>query len=185
MTATAADARTLLDDVRTSAAWIARALESSGYRADFSPLSLRDVERFMAEHSDHGIAVPGGLLATDLGPRLFALGAYLGETVRRSAGGTWETDAEDPDSEMNLRLRLPDGSVVWPVQRMVKRFRHGHEDSVVGYAMGLGLQPARRRSRLRPGSRAGRGVHGPRELGRGRRGPVRIREAPKGGARLA
>lgn len=150
MTATAADARNLLDDVRTSAAWIARVLNSSGYRADFTPTSLRDVERFMAEHSDHGIAVAGGLLATDLKARLFALGAYLGETVRRSAGGAWETDAEDPHSEVDLTLRLPDDSVIWPVQRVIKRFRHGHEDSIVGYAMGLGMQPSappRRRHR--------------------------------------
>ncbi|MGW5098504.1 hypothetical protein ACWEQ1_31515 [Streptomyces nodosus] len=68
----------LLDDVHTSAAWVARALGSSGYRADFTPESLPDIERFMSEHSDHGIATDGGLLATDRGPRLFALGAYLG-----------------------------------------------------------------------------------------------------------
>ncbi|MFF5159007.1 hypothetical protein ACFY3N_22780 [Streptomyces sp. NPDC000348] len=141
MTATAADARTLLDDVRTSAARIARVLDSSGYRADFTPPSLRDVERFMAEHSDRGIAVAGGLLATDPGPLLFALGAYLGETVRRSAGGTWETDDEDPHSEVHLRLRLPDGSLIWPVQRVAKRFRHGHADSLVGYATGPAPQP--------------------------------------------
>ncbi|MFH8452732.1 hypothetical protein ACH4CD_26245 [Streptomyces fungicidicus] len=153
MTATASDARGLLDDVRTSATRIARALERSGYRADFTPASLRDLERFMAEHSDRGVAVAGGLLATDQGSRLFALGAYLGETVRRSAGGTWETDGGDPHSEPGPALRLPDGSLVWPVQRMVKRFRHGHEDSIAGYATALGLhlstRPRRRAWRWR------------------------------------
>ena len=78
-----------LDDVVTAADWIARALESSGYRADFTPQSRWDIERFMTEHSAHGTAVAGGPLAVDPGSRLFALGAYLGETVRRGLGGTW------------------------------------------------------------------------------------------------
>ncbi|CAL9484175.1 hypothetical protein [Streptomyces sp. enrichment culture] len=134
----------LLDDVHTSAAWIARALGASGYRADFTPESLTDVERFLTEHSAHGAAVPGGLLATEAGPRLFALGAYLGETVRRGLGGVWEADDEDPYGEVNLALRLPGGAVVRPVQRVIKRFRNGPEDSLVGYAVGLGLPASAR-----------------------------------------
>ncbi|MBB4792510.1 hypothetical protein [Streptomyces nodosus] len=149
----------LLDDVRTSAARIARALGSSGYRADFTPESLPDIERFMSEHSDHGIATDGGLLATDRGPRLFALGAYLGETVRQGLGGVWEVDDQDPHGEINIVLRLPDGSIIWPVQRVIKRFQNGPEDSLVGYAIGLGLRlsaqsparPHRRRSWFRRG----------------------------------
>jgi hypothetical protein len=128
----------LLDDVRTSAEWIARALDGSGYRADFTPDCLRDIERFMSEHSDKGTAVEGGLLATDLGARLFALGCYVGETVRIALGGRWEADDDDPRGEINIRLRLPDGSVVWPVQRLVKRFANGPEDSIVGYWTALG-----------------------------------------------
>jgi hypothetical protein len=34
----------------------ARALNSDGYQADFTPESLRDIERFMDEHNDHGVA---------------------------------------------------------------------------------------------------------------------------------
>ncbi|MFD7282321.1 hypothetical protein ACFV80_36185 [Streptomyces sp. NPDC059862] len=147
----------LLHNVRTSGAWIAPALNSSGYRADFTPESLPGIERFMTEHSAHGIAAAGGLLATDVGPRLLALGAYLGETVRHSLGGLWETDDQDPHGEMNIVLRLSDGSTIWPVQRVIKRFQNGPEDSIVGYAIGLGLRlsaqspapPNHRRSWLR------------------------------------
>ncbi|WP_225102708.1 hypothetical protein [Streptomyces sp. CoH27] len=129
----------LLDDVDTSAQWIARALDSSGYRADFSPPSLRDVEQFMREHSDVGTPVEGGLLTADLGARLFALGCYVGETLRHALGGSWEADDDDPQGEINIRLHLPDGAVVWPVQRLMKRFRNGPEDSIVGYGAALGL----------------------------------------------
>ncbi|XUL86674.1 hypothetical protein ACQ86D_08100 [Streptomyces galilaeus] len=132
----------LLDDVRTSAEWIARALDSSGCRADFTPAALRDIERFMSEHSDRGTAVEDGLLATDLGARLFALGCYVGETVRLALGGHWEVDDDDPRGEIDIRLRLPDGSVVWPVRRLMNRFANGPEDSIVGYATALGALTA-------------------------------------------
>ncbi|MER5373061.1 hypothetical protein [Streptomyces sp. NPDC002553] len=143
---------TLLEDVDASARWIARALKSSGYRADFSPASLRDVEQFMIDHSGAGTAVEGGLLATGLGSRLFALGCYVGETVRRALGGSWEADDGDPEGEINVKIRLPEGAVIWPVQRLMKRFENGPEDSVDGYGTALGLDmspqsrtPAKRR----------------------------------------
>ncbi|MEV0486850.1 hypothetical protein AB0I69_40420 [Streptomyces sp. NPDC050508] len=92
----------------------------------------------MSEHSDKGTAVEGGLLATDLGARLFAFGCYAGETVRIALGGRREADDDDPRGEINIRLRLPDGSVVWPVRRLVKRFANGPEDSIVDYWAALG-----------------------------------------------
>ncbi|USQ85541.1 hypothetical protein NFX46_18235 [Streptomyces phaeoluteigriseus] len=40
---------------------------------------MPEIERFVVEHSNHGIAVTDDVPITDLGPRLFDLGAYLGE----------------------------------------------------------------------------------------------------------
>lgn len=111
----------LLHDIRTSAQWIAVALSSSGYQAIFTPGSLREVERFMGEHSEYGIAVPGGLLAADLGPRLFALGAYVGESIWQHLGGTWVTEGDGSKAEIGIALRPSDGSTIWPVQRVIKR----------------------------------------------------------------
>src|SRR5215216_4179026 len=102
---------------QSAASWIADALSSSGYRADLSPQSLWEVDRFLAEQSRQGAATPGGLLAEDLGSRLFALGAYTGEVIRRSLGGEWSGDDNDPEAEINVELHLADGSIVWPVQR--------------------------------------------------------------------
>jgi len=55
---------------------------SSGYCADFSIDSLRDIDRFFDEHSRKGEVVPGGLLAERFGSRIFAIGSYVGETIR-------------------------------------------------------------------------------------------------------
>jgi hypothetical protein len=43
---------------------------------------------------------------------LFGLGAYVGEVIRKSVGGTWIGDHVDPEGEMNLTLHLPDGADV-------------------------------------------------------------------------
>ena len=88
-----------------------------------------------------------GLLAKDTSLRLFSLGAYVGEVVRRDAGGAWEGDDEDPEAELNLALRLPDDSVVWPVQRAIERMRNGAEDGIVAYAAALGVDVGEKPSR--------------------------------------
>ncbi|MFF5233197.1 hypothetical protein [Dactylosporangium sp. NPDC000521] len=89
------------------------------------------------------------MLAQQLGARLFALGAYVGEVVRRHTGAAWSGDDDDPAAEVNIALDLPDGRRIWPVQRVMKRFSNGGEDGLVAYGAALGLdtgsQPATRR----------------------------------------
>jgi len=130
---------TIRKDIAKASDWIAKALASSGYRADFSPSSLSEVDRFFEEHSANGTPRAGGLLSDGLGSRLFALGCYVGEVVRRSKGGEWYGDDTDPEVELNAELRLADGSVCWPVQRVVKRLKNGDEDSIAAYGIGLGI----------------------------------------------
>ncbi|MFE7932934.1 hypothetical protein ACFU6S_30295 [Streptomyces sp. NPDC057456] len=58
---------------------------------------------------------------------------------------------------MNIALRMPEASIIWPVQRVLQRFQNGPESSIVSYATGLGPAPisrhpsssVRRRSWLR------------------------------------
>ena len=129
----------LAEDLDGAADWISRALSSSGYLADFSPASLWAIDRFLDENSTAGVARPGGLLDRDLGSRLFALGAYTGEVIRRALGAQWRTDDQDPQGEVNVELILPDGDVIWPVQRVMKRYKNGSEDGLVAYAVALGV----------------------------------------------
>ena len=66
---------TPVEDISSGANWISKALQASGYRANFAPESLWEIDRFFDEHSPNGTPKPGGLLSADLGQRIFALGA--------------------------------------------------------------------------------------------------------------
>jgi hypothetical protein len=133
----------LREDLDGAASWIAEALRSSGYLADFSPVSLWSIDRFFDEHSKRGKPRRGGLLSNDLGSRVFALGAYTGEVIRRQLGGEWRCDEDDPRGEINVELALPDGGTIWPIQRVMKRLSNGAEDGIAAYGAALGLDVGR------------------------------------------
>ena len=152
----------LTDDIDASAAWIAQALKSSAYHADFSPQRLWSIDRFFDDNSKRGQPKRGGLLASDLGRRIFALGAYVGEVIRRNAGGTWHGNDDDPDGEINVEVVLADGTRMWPVRRVMKRYKNGPEDGVAAYAAALGLdvgQPPHPAARRRLFGRDGAHAH--------------------------
>jgi len=130
---------TIKEDIAASADWISRALISSGYSADFTPQSLWEIDRLFDEHSRNGAAKQGGLLSSGLGQRVFAIGSYMGEVVRRKLGGEWVGTDNDPEAEINVELQLHDGTRCWPVQRAMKRFKNGAEDGIAAWGAGLGL----------------------------------------------
>lgn len=124
---------TLIEDAREAAAWVADALASSGYEADYSLESLRELDRFFDDHAPNGHAVPGGLLSENLGSRLFALGSYVGEVVIRAYGGEWRANDNDPEGELTIAVVLPSGTTMWPIQRVMRRFKNGNEDGIYDY----------------------------------------------------
>jgi hypothetical protein len=56
------------------------------------------------------------------------IGAYTGETLRRTVGGTWGIHAE-----FGPGLLLPSGTWTFPIAKAEKRFRNGHEDDLGFY----------------------------------------------------
>jgi len=127
----------IVSDAVASAEWMANALSSSGYKANFSLDSLREVDRFLDDQAPGGNPKPGGLLSQNRGVRLFALGAYVGEVIRRQAEGQWQGDDGDPKAEINLAVHLKSGAICWPVQRVMKRFKNGAEDGIYIYGIAL------------------------------------------------
>jgi len=123
----------IVTDALSSAEWISKALTSSGYKADFSLNSLKEVDRFFDEQTKDGKAKAGGLLSEKLGQRLFGIGSYVGEVIRRKRDGKWAGNDADPQAEINLSLKLNSGATIWPVQRVMKRMKNGREDSIYAY----------------------------------------------------
>ena len=131
---------TIIEDIDGASEWIAQALQSSGYAADFTPPSLWEIDRFFDEQSADGEPNRKGLLSESLGSRMFAIGAYVGEVLRRELGGEWVGDDDDPEVEINVALQGVDGSVCWPVQRVMKRLQNGPEDGIAAYGSAMGLE---------------------------------------------
>lgn len=127
---------TLMEDLITAKTWIAEALQSSGYTADFSFESLREVDRFFDDVVDDEAhtAKPGSVLEENTGMKLFSLGAYVGSTIIATCGGEWLTDDEDLQGEVNVAIKLPSGSIIWPVQKVMGRVMNGKEDAIFPYA---------------------------------------------------
>lgn len=120
-------------DAKRSATWVSSALVRSGYKADFSLESLKEIDRFFDEHSENGKPKPGGLLSEQLGNRIFSIGSYVGEVLIKEYGGKWIGNDKDPESEINLELRLKGNIGLWPIKKTIKRFQNGSEDSLYFY----------------------------------------------------
>jgi hypothetical protein len=124
-------------DARSAAEWIAAALPSSGYLMDFSIESLKEIDRFFDEHGPQGRPRSGGLLSENFGNRIFSIGAYVGEVICRRTGAVWQGDDSDPDAEINVAVRFKRGQIIWPIQKVLKRYQNGPQDSIYGYGIAL------------------------------------------------
>jgi hypothetical protein len=137
-TALFAEGSKITADIKTSAKGIAEALKSSGYKADFTIESLKELDRFFDEHTECGKAKPGGLLEKRTAIKIFSISSYVGEVLRKKYGGEWIWMGSDSDVEMRLELRLKDGVGLLPTQKVMKRFRNGDEDSLYLYGIAAG-----------------------------------------------
>jgi len=118
----------LEDDIRSASEWVVRALNVSGYNADYSLESMKEIDRFFDEQSGEG-----GIISRNRGQIIFALASYIGETVIRLYGGKW-----GGSDEVNMSVELDGGTVIFPTQRAMKRYQNGSEDSIYAYVYVLG-----------------------------------------------
>jgi hypothetical protein len=125
---------TLIEDIKTQSDWIIKAFKADGYNLDYTIKSFIEIDRFFQKHSKNGRPVPGGRLSQNLGPIIFSIGSYIGETfIKIDKGAEWITDDNDPQGEVTASVKFSDGSQCWPMQRAMNRFKNGSEDSVYPY----------------------------------------------------
>ncbi len=120
------DKEALKKDIVTAKEWIKAALESSGYRADFSIESLKDIDRFFDEQNKDE-----GILSQNTGRILFALGVYVGETIIANYGGQW--DLSNCNSETSIKVKLNEKTELFPVVRVMSRYDFGNVSSIYAY----------------------------------------------------
>ena len=124
----------LIEDIKTQSNWIVKAFGADRLKLDYSLRSLIEIDKFFNKHSNNGKAVKGGRLSKNLGPIIFSIGSYVGETIiKHVPGASWQTDDEDPQGEINASVRFPDGTIIWPMQKVMKRFQNGAEDAIYVY----------------------------------------------------
>ena len=63
---------------------------------------------------------------------MFSLGCYIGE-VLTNVGGEWHFDEKDPQWGMTATVKMHDGTVCCPAQRLIKRMFEGPENELYFY----------------------------------------------------
>lgn len=125
---------TIKEDIVTFSNMIVRGFDNDKLKLDYTLTSFKDIDTFYNLHSKNSERIEGGRFSKNLGQILFSLGAYIGQTIIKIVPDTiWVTDEDDPEGEINAILKLSDETVVWPMQRTIKRFRNGEEDGIYIY----------------------------------------------------
>jgi hypothetical protein len=102
------------------------AREGAGIRLDYSPSSLALLDRVVDSIHREGLALEA------VTPTLVSFGSYAGEVLVRGGRARWEEfDAGRRDIfGQPFGIITPDGRVWNPLDKAVKRFRHGPQDSL-------------------------------------------------------
>jgi hypothetical protein len=124
------DAATLAFDMERKAEAIVAAATANRDELDFSVESLVALDAMLDRLFGRRwpIGRNGRLDAARFGPMIEPIGAYVGETLRRSVGGTWGVN-----EEFGPGLLLPSGTWTFPLGKAEKRFHNGHDDSLAFY----------------------------------------------------
>jgi hypothetical protein len=125
---------TLKQDIKEQSNWIVKAFAADGLKLDYSIKSFIEIDKFINKHVYNGAAKKGGRLSKNLGAVLFSIAAYIGETIiKKVPGSIWITDDNDPKGELTISVKLEDGTIIFPMERVMKRFKNGEEDSIYVY----------------------------------------------------
>jgi hypothetical protein len=111
--------------------------KSVGVSLDYSPDSIRQVEGVLEKLC---AAIPRGLSrlirrrpsAEDMATMAKMYGGYIGEVVRRTAGGEWMLDTEIVPGHTVISLRKGEQRI-FPPSKVEKRLANGPEDNVWFY----------------------------------------------------
>lgn len=113
----------LEEEIPLATDWAMENLVMSGYNANFTLDSIKELDRFFEEQNKED-----GIIAINPGSILFALSCYLGETIIKNYGGRWVVDDNDLEKEMNIEIHLDSGIKIWPAQKIMKKYYNSEEN---------------------------------------------------------
>ncbi len=120
------------EEIPLATDWAMENLIMSGYNANFTLDSIKELDRFFEEQNKKD-----GIIAINPGSILFALACYLGETIIGLYGGKWVTNNNDPEKEMNIEIHLKSGVKIWPAQKIMKKYYNTKEENLYTYVKEL------------------------------------------------
>jgi hypothetical protein len=106
------------------------AKEVSGVHLDYSPESVKDVDKIIESLRS------GGSKKEDVSATLFGFGCYIGEIFIKNHGGIWKASEATPMKEvtsMPFLIEMPDGQVGNPIGKAFKQFDSGQFESVYDF----------------------------------------------------
>ena len=122
----------LEEEIPMATDWAMENLIMSGYNANFTLDSIKELDRFFEEQNKED-----GIIAINPGSILFALACYMGETIIGLYGGKWVTNEDDPDKEMNVEIHLDNKVKIWPAQKILKKYYKTKEENLYTYVKEL------------------------------------------------
>jgi len=125
---------TLLEDIDKQSEWLITAFASDGLKLDYTIRSFIEIDKFFNINTKDGRPVANGRLVNNFGNVIFSIGSYVGQTIIKTVPGAyWVTDDRDEQGEITASVVLPDGSAIWPIERVINRSQDGPKESVYVY----------------------------------------------------
>lgn len=126
---------TLYEDIKVHSAWLVNAFKADGLLLDNSIDSIIEIDKFFYKNMSGNVPKRGGrLYGSGYGGILFSIGAYVGETIIKNVPESkWITDDSLEEGTLYVSVILPDGAEIFPVEKVIKRFKNGPEDAIYPY----------------------------------------------------
>lgn len=100
---------------------------------DYSINSLEQIETFLSKTIVEGKIQPKSFFAKDTDAKTFALGAYLGEVIRKNSKAVrWNT--EGIETPIEILQETPSGAKGMTINKAFKRIYNGVEDNIYFFA---------------------------------------------------
>lgn len=128
----------LREEIKKQSDWIVKTFDTEGLKLDYTLKSFVQIDKFFELHSKNGKPIPGGKLSQNLETTTFSIGSYIGETILKSVQrAVWITNENDPQAKTTASIKLPDGTVFWPMRKVMRRFKNDSGDSFYAYGHNL------------------------------------------------